>query len=271
MTARIAFIADLHHGQDRDDTSGSQALPLLEQALAGLDAGLVVELGDRIAELDPAADAAGTAAVAELFRRHPARSEHLHGNHDVPHLAPAALDALLPGGSGHRVVEWQGVRLLLFAADVRRAERGFMASEADLAWLAQALAPTGQPAILCSHFPLDGHGNTQNWWFHNAPRFQSFGNLGAIQEMLWAAPDLVACVAGHAHWHALTTPHDIACLTIPSLTGTALTPPEPCAAVAELTLSDGWLDWRVSGLSPRHIRLPLRRPGARWAAPRPPR
>ncbi|CAN5818998.1 hypothetical protein BH23DEI1_BH23DEI1_20830 [soil metagenome] len=71
-SVRIGVIAAVHHGPDAYGKAGSRALELLETALVDVqacDPDVVVDLGDRISDQDPAADIRRTREVATLWRR----------------------------------------------------------------------------------------------------------------------------------------------------------------------------------------------------------
>ena len=69
-TLRIALIADIHHGVDQGTKLGSAALALLQPFVDWVNAigpSLVVELGDRINDLDKDADRMWTRDIASAF------------------------------------------------------------------------------------------------------------------------------------------------------------------------------------------------------------
>ncbi len=88
-TTRLAIVTDIHHGADHFTKKGSAALGLLGEFgrfadEAHVDA--VLDLGDRISDVDRDADLAREREVASVFEPIRAPRWHLCGNHDRDHL-----------------------------------------------------------------------------------------------------------------------------------------------------------------------------------------
>src|SRR4030095_455270 len=91
-TLKIALIADIHHGVDQGTKLGSAALALMQPFVDWANAirpELVVELGDRINDLDKGADLRWTQDVAHVFTAVQRPCVHILGNHDATKRPPA--------------------------------------------------------------------------------------------------------------------------------------------------------------------------------------
>jgi Icc protein len=89
---KIALIADIHHGIDVGTKLGSAALPLLQPFVDWVNdvrPHLVVELGDRINDIDKDADLKFTRDIAHAFGTITAPCVHILGNHDNYKLSRA--------------------------------------------------------------------------------------------------------------------------------------------------------------------------------------
>ena len=88
-TLRLALVTDIHHGPTRYTKLGAEALPLLESfrnlAVAG-DFDLVVDLGDRITNVDRETDLQLEKEVEAIFATIDTPRAHLLGNHDLHYL-----------------------------------------------------------------------------------------------------------------------------------------------------------------------------------------
>jgi 3',5'-cyclic-AMP phosphodiesterase len=97
-TLRIALIADIHHGVDQGAKLGSAALTLMQPFVDWVNAirpDLVVELGDRINDLDKDADLKWTRDVAHAFTAVQRPCVHILGNHDAYQLPRAESEEVM--------------------------------------------------------------------------------------------------------------------------------------------------------------------------------
>ncbi len=268
MTLRVALIADIHHGEDRDTKLGTAALPLLARfrdfvAQAGPD--LVVELGDRINDADPETDRRLTRDVGLAFAPMNTRRAHLLGNHDNHALARSEAEAAMGVSfaswscdiEGHHLVFWNAETCLL-------GRDGFELTAADLAWLEDDLARTELPTIVCTHVPLDNGSMIGNYYFESQFKgFAHYRNGDRARDVIERSGKVILCLAGHAHWNALNTIDGIPYVTIQSLTESFTTPGRACGAFGLLEIDEA-IDISVLGLDPIRLRLPLRRLGTHW-------
>src|SRR5215831_15381059 len=95
---RIALIADIHHGVDQGTKLGSAALDLMQPFVDWVNAiqpEIVVELGDRINDIDKEADLKFTRDVAHAFTAVQRPCVHILGNHDNNQLSRAESEGVM--------------------------------------------------------------------------------------------------------------------------------------------------------------------------------
>lgn len=269
---RLAIVGDIHHGADKLTKRGSAALSLLDQFLdfaAGSGADLIVDLGDRISDIDRETDLKLLTEVAGRFATSNLRRAHLHGNHDTAFLSGEENAAALGIGAGHSSLDIKGFHLAFWQPDARIPyPEPFRITTADLDWLAADLAATRLPTILFSHVPLSGASMVGNYWFANSPDHGGYPNAADARRVIAANDHVVLCVAGHVHWNALHRVEAVPHITIQSLTESFTTGGEPAAAWATLEIGDD-IRWRTFGRDPIEVTLALRQPGERWPEPLP--
>lgn len=271
MTLRIAVVGDVHAGPDRGSKRGSAAFELLDHVLPKIEASapdLVVELGDRITEVDADSDARHAARVAEAIAALPVPRVHLLGNHDVHHLTPARNEALLGAPQRNHATLCQGVRLLFWYPDCRYVPYlgNLRLAEGDLAWLEAALGEHDDvPTVLFSHLPARREPTAGNPYFATRPAGRAWhADVDRVTDVLERHPHVVACVSGHTHWNAAGLHDGLLFLTLPSLTETFTTAPHPSGAWATFEI-DEVLRWRVHGRDPWTVERPLVSPRPTWS------
>lgn len=270
---RIAVIADIHHGADSMTKRGSAALELMDRFtrfVAETRPDAVVDLGDRISDIDHDTDLVLAQQAAAAFRPIAAPVFHLCGNHDLDYLSVAENEAVLGQPLGHATVDLGGWRLVLWRADARiRRPGGFVLAESDLLWLAGVVREADRPLAIMSHVPLSGHAQTGNYYFERNPASATYPGADRARAVLRAATVPVVCLAGHVHWNTLTQVDGIPHLTLQSLTETFTTYPAPAAAWGMLVLGDA-IEWTVFGSDPFQARLDREAAARRWIPPLPP-
>ena len=275
MTVRLAIVADIHHGAPSATKRGDRALALMEAfARFAKDAApdAVLDLGDRISDVDAETDARLAAEAAESFAPIAAPRWHIDGNHDRDHLSAADNDRILGRSGGSETVDLGGWRVALWRADpkIRRGpgRRGFALPEPDLLWLSRVAQAADRPLLVVSHVPISGHAQTGNYYFERNPAAATYPEAARARAALAQARVPVLCLAGHVHWNTVTTVDGIAHLTQQSLTESFTTEGAPAGAMGLLELGEGRVRWRVEGLDPFEVAL---RPTARrWTPPLPP-
>jgi hypothetical protein len=258
---RLAIVTDIHHGRVTFVKQGPRALGLLAAGLArakeaGVDA--VVELGDRISDLDEAADFALQSEVGRVFDASGLTRHHICGNHDRAHLSAARNAEALGAELGTRAVDLGHVRLVFWEPDVALSRtKGFSLAPGDLDGLRGLLAQSARRTILFSHAPLSGHSMRGNYWFENNPAHATYAEADAIRAVLAEAPCPLIAIAGHVHWNSFAELDGVRHLTLHSLTDSTYSHPEPSGAFGWLTVDGERGYWKVEGLAPLEIEFPF--------------
>ena len=270
---RLALVTDIHHGAPKMTKKGDAALPLLREFVTHANATAphaVIDLGDRISDVDRDTDRRLETEVGSVFAELEVPHLHLLGNHDMEYLdAPSNADALSADISS-RVIAMQGIRLIVWQANVSIDRvSGLTVSDADLDWLRGALTSDDSPAVVLTHVPLDNASMVGNYYFQNNPEFAGYSNGAAIRRTIQDTGNVLACLAGHTHWNRLSTIDGIAFITVQSLTESFTTNGEASAAWAEIEIGDS-IRWRTIGNDPIEMVLPKRSHNRRWVAPLPP-
>ncbi len=277
MSVRLAIVADIHHGAPSATKRGDRALALMaEFARFANDAGpdAVIDLGDRISDLDAETDDRLAREAAEAFAPIAAPRWHVDGNHDRDHLSAARNDEILGRAAGSQTVDIGGWRVALWRADpairprlqpdgARR--RGFALPEPDLIWLSRVAQAADRPLLVVSHVPVSGHGQTGNYYFERNPDVSTYPEAARARAALAQARVPVVCLAGHVHWNTVTTVGGVTHLTQQSLTESFTTEGEPAGAMGLLELGEGSARWRVEGLD--RIEVALSPAASRWTPP----
>jgi len=269
-TLKLAVVTDIHHGDDKLTKRGSAALGLLDDFLrfsGEWGADMIVELGDRISDIDVETDARLAADVAARFVGLNTPHAHVNGNHDLAFLGEAANADLLGPDLVSRSVEIKGWRLIFWVADAYiPGATPFSLRPSDLEWLAAELPKSDAPTVVFTHVPLGEGSMVGNYWFQNNPAFARYPNAAAARALIEAHGHVALCVAGHVHWNSLHRVNAIPHITIQSLTESFATSGEAAGAWATLELGED-IRWRTFGRDPVEMVLPLRRPGEHWPAP----
>lgn len=276
---RLGLVTDIHHGAQHGTKVGAAALPLLKdfaQWANGLALDLVVELGDRINNVDPEQDERLTREVAAALQGLRAPRAHLLGNHDNHDLTRELAEAAMQVAFGSWSRDVQGHHLVFWNADTCvKGKSAFQYAEADLAWLEQDLASTELPTIVFSHLPLDEGSMRGNYYFESAlAGYAHYADSARVRTVLERSGKVILCLAGHTHWNAHNTIDGIHYVTIHSLTESFTTWPHPTGAWALLQVGE-MIELEVHGRDPAWYRLPIRPRDSHWAsltrpyAPRP--
>lgn len=270
---RLVVVADIHHGADLGSKLGRSALGLLDRVadvVAAERPAAVLELGDRISEVDPTTDRRLQGEVGERLAAFRAPVLSLLGNHDLVHLSAEENGALLGQPMGHRLVDLEGWRILLWRAEARLpAEGGFRLAPGDLAWLKAAVTGSDRPMLLASHVPLSGQALWGNHYFERRPERAGYVEQAAIRAVLAKASRPLVALAGHVHWNSLALVDGIPHLTIQSLTESFTTDGAPAGAWARLRLG-ATVRLEVVGRDPLAVELPAARTTCRWLPPQAP-
>lgn len=271
MTLRIATITDIHHGAPSHAKRGDAAMALLAEFAEWTNAetpDLVLDLGDRISDVDEATDLRLEAEVADAFKAIKAPVYHVNGNHDRDYLSTAQNEEILGQRLQNQLLDCGDWQIALWRADPRitRSEEfyGFTLPESDLLWLSRTMQAAEKPTLVASHVPVSGHSQVGNYWFERNEDVSRYPESPRVRQALAQAGVPVVCIAGHVHWNTVTTVNGIAHLTQQSLTESFTTQGEPAAAWGMLELSDT-VHWQVFGKDPFEARLTPK--AGRWTPP----
>ena len=269
MTAplKIALIADIHHGIDVGTKLGAAALPLLKSFVNwvnDLRPDLVVELGDRVNDLDRDTDYRWTCEVAHAFGKVIAPRVHILGNHDVMALSRDETEDAMQVSFASHSRDANGYHLVFWNCSVNFEDGTYHLSAADLEWLSTVLAATDLPTVIFSHVPLDNGSMLGNFYFERlVPNGGQYADGAAARDIIERSGKVIACLAGHTHWNSRNTIDGVHYITIHSLTESFTTHPHPTGAYGLLTI-DEHLSVEVFGRDPILHRLPLKPLGFHW-------
>jgi hypothetical protein len=268
--AKIAIVGDVHHGPPTATKRGELALSLLEGALRDMAAeapDLVLDMGDRINDIDPQTDRRLLREVADVFRPLTLPRVHLLGNHDMCFMDRAANEEALAVSASHQVRDLGAWRLVVFQpmVEIRRPGGFAPIAPSDLDWLAKTLAASEQPAMIVSHVGVSGHPMDSNYYFEGRAEFSTYPNRDAVLAILDDTVAPVAWLSGHVHWNTFMRIAGVPHLTIQALSESFTTGGEAAATWGTLTLSADGLALAVRGNDPFEVRLPMPRRGPqRW-------
>lgn len=274
MTARIAIVADIHHGAPSLTKRGDAALDLMEAFARFTDDArpdLVLDLGDRISDIDRDRDIELEKEVADAFRLIETPICHINGNHDREHLGVEDNERILGQALGHQTIDIGGWRIVVWRADTR-IHRGpqagsFQLPEADLLWLSRTIRAADRPMLIAGHVPVSGHSQVGNYYFENNPGVSTYPQADRARAMVEQSRHPVVFLSGHVHWNTVTPVNGTVHLTQQSLTESFTTDGEPAGAMGLIELGDT-VNWRVEGRDP--MSFSFRPTAARWTPPVPP-
>lgn len=266
----LAIITDIHHGPTRYTKKGDAALPLLESVGEKIDAGgaeLIVDLGDRISNVDHDTDLKLMAEVASVFGQMDTPRAHLLGNHDLHFLTKDENEMALGHSFQSHSKDIKGKHLVFWQIDLTNTYGdNSLPSEDDLKWLREDLERTALPTLIFTHVPLDDAAMVGNFWFQNNSSAASLSNTQKARDIIEASGNVILCVAGHVHWNNISTIDGVRYLTVQSLTESYTTQGTVTGAWAEIIIDDQ-LSWSVHGADPIHYQAPVRTLDAHWNEP----
>ena len=269
-SARIAVVGDVHHGPPTATKRGEQALSLLDDVVRAIEVDkpdLVLDMGDRINDIDPQTDRRLAREVGNVFRRITAPRVHLLGNHDMCFMDREANEEALGTSVAHQVRDLGVWRMVVFQPTVEIRRPGGFApiGAADLAWLRNVLVSSDQPSLVVSHVPVSGHSMESNYYFQGRAEFSTYPNRDEVLGILDSASAPIAWLSGHVHWNTFIRIAGIPHLTIQSLSESFTSGGQAAGAWGTLTLSAEGIDLSLGGLDPFHVKLPMPRRGPkRW-------
>ena len=182
---KLAIVTDIHHGRDSRSKRGSAALPLLNNFLTAAveaDAQAIIDLGDRITDVDRETDLRLAEEVAQSFRKFRRHRFHIDGNHDRVFLSGDDNEALLESQTRTRATELGGIRPIFWQPDVTLDfEAGMRLAPNDLEDLRSILGGSEQRTLLFSHVPLSGQSMSGNHLFENNPTLATYAEIPDVR------------------------------------------------------------------------------------------
>lgn len=261
MTLRIAIITDIHHGAPSHTKRGDTALDLMARFANWSNEtapDLVLDLGDRISDINEETDLRLETEIADAFKAVNAPVYHICGNHDRDHLSVAQNEEILGQSLQNEVLDMGDWQIALWRADskITRTEqhRGFNLPPEDVIWLSRVMQTATKPTLVASHVPVSGHSQIGNYYFQASPGYSTYPQAARARAALAQAQVPVVCVAGHVHWNTVSQIDGIPHLTQQSLTESFSTQGEPAESWGLLTLTDT-AHWQVWGRDPFEARV----------------
>jgi 3',5'-cyclic AMP phosphodiesterase CpdA len=258
MALRIGLVTDIHHGPDKDVRTGTAARPLLAAFTTRMREqfrpDLIVDLGDRINDVDPAADRARLREVRDMLEAAGPPIVYAWGNHDLANVPPADARAILGKKADHESFDANGYHLVVLNSLDPTVERiGGTLSPAQLDWLERDLRETSRPTIVFCHHPLDEQDPGRHWYFADHPDHALAGNRERARRVLAASGRVRAVFNGHMHLNTVEVIDGIPYITVMSLVDSKMTN-GPSGCFAEIVLTDaGAVEVRLRGQLPMAV------------------
>jgi len=269
---RIATISDIHFaGAPAGQFDVRPVVEAFVDWANRIDVDLLLDLGDRIDDIDRAVDLENAEALARIFERFEGRRIHLLGNHDVVNLTGEDHRQLFGRLPGHQAIDLGECRLIAWEPSVVLDRKlGFPPTGQELEWLTQALESDDRPAIIVTHIPVSGAAMTGNYYFENNPDFATYPDHAEIRRAVEDTGRTALWLSGHVHWNSTANVGGIRYLTVQSASETYTTMPDPACTYALLEIEQSTARLEVFGRDPMRVEMPFRASGSSpWPQPRP--
>ncbi|HYG85066.1 MAG TPA: metallophosphoesterase [Azospirillum sp.] len=274
---KISIITDIHNGMKSKNCPHVRDLsfPLIEAVEQFVDqaahngADVLLDLGDRIDDVDHVTDLALAKELAPAFKRFPREVVHIMGNHDVVNLSKEDNEAVYGCSFDSRVIDLGEFRLIAWQPNVvfDYVNGRFPPTSGHLGWLVQALLEDDRPAVIASHVSLSGRAQTGNYYHHFHPTYSTHPDHEAVRAAVEKTGRAAIWLAGHSHWNTWSNISNIHHFTIQSFTERYTTYPKTAATHADLIIENGQFALEVHGNDPLYMRLPFQRSGAQFWLP----
>jgi 3',5'-cyclic AMP phosphodiesterase CpdA len=258
MALRIGLVTDIHYGPDVDVRTGSAARPLLagftERMRQQFRPDLVVDLGDRINDVDLESDRARLREVREMLETAGRPVVYAWGNHDLINVPSAEACAILGKKADHESLDANGYHLVVLNSQDPTVERiGGTLSAAQLDWLEQDLGQTSRPVVVFCHHPLDEQDPGRHWYFADHPGHALAGNRARARRIIAASGRVRAVFNGHMHLNTVEVIDGVPYVTVMSLVDSRITN-GPSGCFAEIVLTDaGAVEVKIGGKLPMAV------------------
>jgi len=197
---KLAIIADIHHGSPHQTKRDDKTLEEMAHAAEGLrDAApdLVLDLGDRIADMDHATDLRLEAEVDDVFSVFDRPVYHVCGNRDRYYLSVEENAEILGQSMASEVIDAGAWQIALWRAEANitwtETARGFDLPEQDYLWLARTLAGAEKPILVVSHVLVSGHSQIGNYYFQSNPDVSQYPQSARVRAARAQARVPVVC------------------------------------------------------------------------------
>lgn len=251
-TLRIGLVTDIHHGPDVDVRTGSAARRLLTTFTTRMRQrfrpDLIVDLGDRINDVDLESDRARLREVREMLEMAGVPIVYAWGNHDLINVPPAEACAILGKKANHESLDANGYHLVVLNSQDPTVERiGGTLSSDQLDWLEGDLRQTSSPVVVFCHHPLDEQDPGRHWYFADHPDHALARNRERARRIIAASRRVRAVFSGHMHLNTVEVIDGVPYITVMSLVDSKLTNgPSGCFAEIVLTHS-GAVEIKIEG------------------------
>jgi hypothetical protein len=267
-TTSIAIVSDIHHNSVVETNNDNDSLQLLSNVVKESNAlapDMVVDLGDRILDVDRETDFSNERKVGHIFKGFNSPVRFILGNHDVVNLTAADNAEALGVPLTHGSVDIGKFHLVFWNANnyipYQKPTAGALLS--DIEGLRGDLTASHLPSVIFSHFPLVETSMAGNYYFEDMPEYAREPNAPFLRKHLWQWGHVVLCVSGHVHWNSLHIIDDIPFFSIDSLTETFCTQGQASEGWGVITLGKE-ISIQTKGLLPMSIVLPMRASGKHW-------
>lgn len=261
MKLKLALITDIHFGPNSFTKIGEQASNLLSQFVEKVNSDnfdRVIEMGDRVTDVDSETDKSSLKAVANLFGDLKIPCHHLLGNHDLVNMDRNDNAEILKQEMVSTYLDTDIARLIFWRPDVKiKKGIGFPILSDDLIWLEEAISSSPNKAVIFNHVPISGHSQYGNFYFQNNQQYSTYPEYEKILDLAVQNLKTAAWVSGHVHWNTLNNMNGIPMITIQSLTESFTTYPNPAGSWAEVEISEDHIFCKVNGLDPLTINAPI--------------
>ena len=268
---KILAITDIHHGQAFETKKSGSALSLLDRFVRHANQtkpDFIVDLGDRINDVDQKTDYRLMQEVAEKFKQISIQREHVLGNHDAAFLSSKDNETLLNAPVESRSFVMRNWHFILWSPDTQYSTKsGFPQDTKAVDWLETTLEKHSGPTALFCHVPQVAGNLDGNYWFEQNPWAAALPYKDRVLDILANHPGIQITFGGHLHWPRLNTLNGIHHITLPSIIESFFSGGAACGSWAEICISDD-LAIKINGHQNLEWKLPLRKYGDKWPTPR---
>ena len=225
---KIIVFSDIHYGNDSDfDGFGSPGyvniygksfekfLPSLFDYFARAD--LIVNLGDSIANENPATDIIRLKKFRSFFENKGKNVVHLLGNHDLRNINKKEALQILGQKGDFFYLDAASYRHIFISANETGRNFPFI-SPFQLKWLNESILSSNYPCIVYCHFPCLYKNIEKTYYYRNNPEYFLISNRIDVINCIESSRTVEAFVSGHLHFSEQQRKSGIIHYTVPSLT-----------------------------------------------------